>query len=167
MIIVGQFGTGQFSNGQFGTRKFTEIVLPTNWNKTLLFIYFNIVKHFRQYIEQIKFWCVCVTTETFFGDNFDEIYPNKIAVPNCPFYNVGAKLSIFTMLVPNCLFHYLGAKMSFLPSCCQIIRFTILVPNCSVPNCPVAKLSYHPNDHRGLLCAGLTLNFDLESCSTL
>ena len=48
----------------------------------------------------------------FFGENFDENYIKKIAVPNCLPNNVDAKLSVFTMLVPNCPFSYLGAKLS-------------------------------------------------------
>ena len=35
-----------------------------------------------------------------------------MVIPNCPFYNVGAKLSVFTMLVPNRPFSYLSAKLS-------------------------------------------------------
>ena len=56
-------------------------------------------------------------------------------MPNCPFYYIGAKLSVFIMLVPNCLGAKLsGAKLSW----CQIVRVpNCLVPNCLVPNCPV------------------------------
>ena len=62
-------------------------------------------------------------------------------------YNIGAKLSVFTMLVPNCPFSYLGAKLSVcllgakLSVCllgAELSVFTILVPNC-----PGAKLSYY------------------------
>merc|ERR1711954_330863 len=79
-----------------------------------------------------------------------------VLVPNCP----GAKLSTFIILVPNC---------PLLLSWCQIVRcqivnisgkiwylilaeiakkkgifftFFVLVPNCPVPNCPGAKLSW-------------------------
>ena len=38
----------------------------------------------------------------------------KIAVPNYPIDDFGAKLSVFTMLVPNC---------PFLLCWCQIVRF--------------------------------------------
>ena len=68
---------------------------------------------------------------------------------NCLFYNLGAKLSVFTMLVPNCPFSYLGAKLSVCLLGAKLSVFTILVPNCPVPNNPDtklsgAKLSYHP-----------------------
>ena len=45
----------------------------------------------------------------------------KIAVPNYPIDDFGAKLSVFTMLVPNCLFAFLA-------------------PNFPVPNCPFSDL---------------------------
>ena len=118
---------------------------------------FNMVKLFRQYIEQIKFWCVCVPCQTqewrkrilftrlsesvwqrnIFDDNFDENYPKKLQcqivrfimlVPNYP----GANLSVFTMLVPNCSFHYLGAKFSFCLLVAKISVFTILESRCQI-----------------------------------
>ena len=61
-------------------------------------------------------------------------------MPNCPFYNVDAKLSVFTMLVPNCPFSYPGAKLSVYLLGAKLSVFTILVQNC-----PGAKLSYHPS----------------------
>ena len=71
-----------------------------------------------------------------------------VTFPNClenlyvPFAeDDGAKLSSF----------HCGAKLSLLHSWCQIVPFTLLVPNCPrcqivpftllVPNCPGAKLS--------------------------
>ena len=57
-------------------------------------------------------------------------------MPNCLFYNVDAKLSVFTMLVPNFSFSYLGAKLSVYLLGAKLSVFTILVPNC-----PGAKLS--------------------------
>ena len=70
---------------------------------------------------------------------------------NCPFYNVDAKLSVFTMLVPNCPFYYLGAKLSVCLFGAKLSVFTILVPYCPMPNCLGAKLSgaklpYHQLD---------------------
>ena len=61
-------------------------------------------------------------------------------MPNCPLYNVDAKLSVFTMLVPNCPFSYPGAKLSVYLLGAKLSVFTILVQNC-----PGAKLSYHPS----------------------
>ena len=55
-------------------------------------------------------------------------------VPNCPFYYVGTKLSWCQIV----RFYYVGAKLSG----CQIVRCQIVL----VPNCPGAKLSYHPNN---------------------
>ena len=77
-----------------------------------------------------------------------------MVIPNCPFYNVGAKLSVFTMLVPNRPFSYLSAKLSGCLLGAKLSVFTTLVPNCPVPNCPGAKLSsvklsYHPSQAWG------------------
>ena len=63
---------------------------------------------------------------------------------NCLFYNLGAKLSVFTMLVPNCPFSYLGAKLSVCLLGAKLSVFTILVPNNPDTKLSGAKLSYHP-----------------------
>ena len=65
----------------------------------------------------------------------------KIAVPNCPFYNVGAKLSVFTMLVPNCPFSYFGAELSVCLLGAKLSVFTMLMPNCPPAKLSGAKLS--------------------------
>ena len=59
-----------------------------------------------------------------------KIISKKIAVLNCPFYNVGAKLSVF---LSRC-------QIVCLPSWCQIFRFYYLGAKLYR-----AKLSYHPN----------------------
>ena len=58
------------------------------------------------------------------------------AVPNCPFFAGGAKLSGAKLSWCQIV---RGAKLSAVPNCprCQIV----LVPNFPVPNCPGAKLS--------------------------
>ena len=81
----------------------------------------------------------------FFGENFDENYIKKIAVPNCLPNNVDAKLSVFTMLVPNCPFSYFGAELSVCLLGAKLSVFTILVPSCPGAQLSGAKLSYHPS----------------------
>ena len=50
--------------------QFTELVLPTIWNKTFHLIHFNMIKHFVQYIEQILNFGVSVTCPV--GDRNEE-----------------------------------------------------------------------------------------------
>ena len=69
----------------------------------------------------------------------------------CPFYNVGAKLSGCQII----RFYYVYAKLSVCLLGVKLYIFTILVPNCPVPNCPTtyyitssslqARLLDHPD----------------------
>ena len=68
----------------------------------------------------------------------------KIAVPNCPFYNVGAKLSIFTMLVPNCL---------FLLSWCQIFRCPFVWCQIIQPTFFGRKVHFCPKSSQRKICS--------------
>ena len=49
----------------------------------------------------------------------------KIAVPNYPIYDFGAKLSVFTMLVPNCPFAFLASNCY---STLMVFLFNRIVP---------------------------------------
>ena len=69
----------------------------------------------------------------------------KIAVPNCPFYNVDAKLSVFTMLVPNCSFLLCWCQIVCLPSWCQIVRFYHLCAKLS--GCQIVQPPKYINIH--------------------
>ena len=73
-----------------------------------------------------------------FRDNFDENFSKKLrcqmvrfimVVPNCPFSNIGAKLSVFLF----------WCQIVCLPFWCQIVCFTTCI---LMQNCPSAKMSY-------------------------
>ena len=78
-----------------------------------------------------------------FRDNFDENFSKKLrcqmvrfimVVPNCPFSNIGAKLSVFLF----------WCQIVCLPFWCQIVCFTtyFLMQNCPSAKISGAKLSY-------------------------
>ena len=112
--------------------KFWSVCVPwraQEWRKKLLFIRLS------ENIWQIK------GLQRFWWQFWWKI-SKKIAVPNCPFYNDSAKLSIFTMLVPNllffilvpnCLFAFLVPNCPFLQSWCQIVWCQIVLQ--SIPVC--------------------------------
>ena len=74
---------------------------------------------------------------------------NKIVVPNRLFYKVDAKLYgcqivYFYYVVAKLSVFYLGVKLPVCLLDAKLSVFTILVPNCPVPNCPTTFYFLRP-----------------------